>query len=311
MIDREQLRIGPIMGHYVQYGCGFSAGQGWLNFDASPTLRIERIPLVGNVISAAISGNRNRFPTSVRYGDIRRGPLVPAGTADGVYASHVLEHLSHSDFRKALAHTNIMLVDGGVFRLIVPDLLERARRYVSTAAEKSQAAEEFLHATLLGKEHRPAGLLGMLREFIGNSSHLWMWDETSIAEELKRAGFNQIRRCDQGDSGLPIFDAVEDPSRFYDTNLNIRECAMEARKSRSTPPEVREEVIARSEAGEAVSRSEVKAAIADAEPRLVREVHIAGCEMGIPLLKRGPAPTAEELLESNARRLLSPHYAAL
>ncbi len=69
---------------YVQYGCGYSACEGWLNFDASPTLRIERIPLFGNIISAAFSGNRDRFPASVRYGDIRKGPLVPEGSADGV-----------------------------------------------------------------------------------------------------------------------------------------------------------------------------------------------------------------------------------
>jgi hypothetical protein len=215
---------------YVQYGCGFSAGEGWLNFDASPTLRIERIPLLGNIISGAFSGNRGRFPISVRYGDIRKGPLVPLGTAKGVYASHVLEHLSLSDFRKALVNTYQMLADGGVFRLIVPDLFERARRYVSTAEENPGAAADFLRATHLGREHRAIGV-GLLRDIIGHNHHLWMWDEASIIGELKMAGFTCIRRCDRGDSGIPMFDAVEEPSRFYDSDLNIRECAMEARRS--------------------------------------------------------------------------------
>ena len=124
-----------------------------------------------------------------------------------------------------------MLADGGVFRLIVPDLFERARRYVSTAEEKAEAAEEFLRATLLGKEYRLTGLSGILRDIIGNSGHLWMWDETSITEELKRVGFTRIRRCNCGDSGIPMFDAVEEASRFYDTSLNLQECAMEAQKS--------------------------------------------------------------------------------
>ncbi|HEX3882455.1 MAG TPA: methyltransferase domain-containing protein [Stellaceae bacterium] len=217
-------------GVYVQYGCGFSAGKGWLNFDASPTLRIERIPLVGNAISAALSGSRQRFPSTVRYGDIRKSLLVQAGTADAIYASHVLEHLSLYDFRKALRNTYEMLRHGGVFRLIVPDLLERARRYVSTADEGSITAEAFMRETFLGKEHRPTGIVGLLRELLGNSAHLWMWDEISITEELKRAGFAEIRRCVIGDSGLDIFDAVEMPSRFHDSSLNIRECAMEARK---------------------------------------------------------------------------------
>jgi hypothetical protein len=215
---------------YVQYGCGFTAGKDWLNFDASPTLRIEKIPLLGKVISATLSGNCERFPASVKYGDIRNGPLVSVGSAHGVYASHVLEHLSLFDFRRALENTYRMLAEGGIFRLVVPDLFERARRYVSTA-EESEAAKKFLRATLLGKEHRPTGLLGILREIMGSSAHLWMWDESSIAEELKMAGFTRIRRCEFGDSGNPMFDAVEEASRFYDTDLNIRECAMEAWKS--------------------------------------------------------------------------------
>jgi hypothetical protein len=217
---------------YVHYGCGLLVGEGWLNFDASPALRIERIPLFGKVISAVLfSTDRKRFPASVMYGDIRKGPLVPVGSAKGVYASHVLEHLSLSDFRKALLNTYKMLADGGVFRLIVPDLLERARRYVSAAETNPGAAEEFLRTTVLGKEHRAASVSGVLREIIGNSDHLWMWDETSITEELKKAGFTCVRRCSCGDSGIPMFDAVEVPWRFYDTNLKIQECAMEARKN--------------------------------------------------------------------------------
>ena len=112
----------------------------------------------------------------------------------------------------------------------MPDLFERARRYVAAARMDPNAAGEFLRATILGKEHRPKGLLGVLRSGIGNSDHLWMWDETSMIEELKRAGFSQIRRCEIGDSGIPMFDAVEERARFYDTERNIRECAIEARK---------------------------------------------------------------------------------
>jgi predicted SAM-dependent methyltransferase len=218
-------------GCYVQYGCGFSAGNGWLNFDASPTLRIERLPLVGIVVSKALSGNSDRFPASVKYGDIRNGPLVTVGTANGVYASHVLEHLSLADFRIALTNTYLMLANGGVFRLIVPDLLERARKYVASAEESSEAASDFLRSTCLGKEQRAGGLLGILREGFGNSGHLWMWDEKSMTSELQNAGFSQIRRCNIGDSGDAMFDTVESHLRFYDEQSNIRECALEARKA--------------------------------------------------------------------------------
>ena len=35
--------------YYVQYGCGFSTCNGWRNFDASWTLRFERIPVIGRI----------------------------------------------------------------------------------------------------------------------------------------------------------------------------------------------------------------------------------------------------------------------
>ena len=94
------------------------AGAGWRNFDASPTLRIERLPLVGRFVKL----NPQRFPDAVEYGDVVRGLPVPDASCAAVYASHVLEHLTLADFRVALAHTYRMLAPRGLFRLVVPDL---------------------------------------------------------------------------------------------------------------------------------------------------------------------------------------------
>jgi hypothetical protein len=121
-----------------------------------------------------------------------------------------------------------MLAPGSVFRLVVPDLRERARRYV--AAPEPDAAADFMRATMLGRETRGRGVRGALRDWLGHSAHLWMWDEASLAAELAAAGFVGIRRCEFGDSGIAMFEAVEEASRFHDAGLDIRECAMEARK---------------------------------------------------------------------------------
>src|SRR5271154_2334251 len=83
---------------YVQYGCGFSAPAQWTNFDASLTLRLERVPLLGGVAA----GKNGRFPSNVLYGDIVRGLPVAARSCHAIYCSHVLEHLSLNDFRAAL-----------------------------------------------------------------------------------------------------------------------------------------------------------------------------------------------------------------
>jgi Methyltransferase domain len=194
----------------VQYGCGLSAPQGWLNFDASPTLRLQRLPLVGRLGAAAGA----IFPGSVRYGDIVKGLPIDARSCRAVYCSHVLEHLSLSDFRVALANTRTVLATGGIFRLVVPDLRAAAQRYVADSSDT--AATRFMTETFLGLTERPKGVLGLVRSWLGNGQHLWMWDYPSLRRELEIAGFNGIRPARFGDSEEPMFATVEEESRWVD-----------------------------------------------------------------------------------------------
>jgi SAM-dependent methyltransferase len=208
---------------HIQYGCGHSAPEGWLNFDASFTLRVERLPLAGRLVSK----NAQRFPANVMFGDIVKGLPVPDGSADGVYASHVLEHLSRASMLAALRNTYRILRPNGIFRLIVPDLEARARRYLADLDKmQSDANDRFLRSSYLGVEADPRGLAGFASEKLGRSKHLWMWDYRAIEAALKAAGFTSIRRCEMGDSGDPAFAAVEQHDRFHDEGLGIRELAV-------------------------------------------------------------------------------------
>jgi SAM-dependent methyltransferase len=219
-----------VNGTYIQYGAGpSSCPEGWLNFDASPTLRLQRLPLIGPLIVPA----SQRFPADARHGDIVAGLPVAPGSADGIYASHVLEHLALADARRAMRNTLAMLKPGGVFRCIVPDLAERARRYLAEVAKGDPlASQHFLEGSYLGREARARGLVGRLREVLGGSAHLWMWDELSFRKELEDAGFVDIRRCAFGDAGDPMFARVEDRGRFVDQGFApaMVELAFEARR---------------------------------------------------------------------------------
>ena len=194
---------------YVQYGCGLCAPSGWRNFDTSPTLRLQKLPLVGARIRNA--GNEP-FPKNVEYGDIVRGLPVPAQASKGVYCSHVLEHLALDDFRVALRNSYDYLQEGGVFRFVLPDLERLAQDYLKSDAP--DAAAVFMEETYLGKKNRPKGVNGFVRQWMGNSAHLWMWDFKSMSAELGRAGFRQVRRAEFGDSKDSRFREVEEPHRW-------------------------------------------------------------------------------------------------
>lgn len=200
----------------VQYGCGFSSAKGWLNFDSSPTLRFERLPVIGKLYTR----NAQRFPDEVQFGDIVRGLPIPEGSCKAVYCSHVLEHLSRDDVDTALRNTYRLLQPGGTFRLVLPDLEQLAQSYLSSTGP--HASSEFMENAGLGKTSRPRGLRGVVVDLIGNSAHLWMWDERSLGHKLREHGFSNVRRAAFGDWTDPAFAAVEDQSRF--TGCLAMEC---------------------------------------------------------------------------------------
>ena len=193
---------------YVQFGCGLDAPVGWRNFDASSRLRAEKCPVIGRFIRPAL------FPKNCEYGDIVKGLPIPPTTCNVLYSSHVLEHLSLEDLRTALQNAFALLKPGGVFRAVVPDLERAAINYV--ASEKEDRAITFLKGTSLGKVKRARGVMGWLREAIGNSSHLWMWDYRGLASELRSAGFDGIRQVRYGDSKDAMIDLVENSERWHE-----------------------------------------------------------------------------------------------
>jgi SAM-dependent methyltransferase len=196
--------------NYVQYGCGQCAPKEWTNFDASLTLKWERLPILGRYTK-----NSQRFPENVRPGDIVKGLPIPDGSCQAVYASHVLEHLALAEFHGALQNTYRILRKGGIFRLVVPDLERSAREYIARVDRGEPNANSFfLGETLLGCERREHGLMGLAKKLFNTSTHLWMWDEASIAHALKEHGFSQIRRCRFGDCEDSVFSLVEDRGRF-------------------------------------------------------------------------------------------------
>jgi len=201
--------------HYVQYGCGLSAPNEWINFDASPTLKIQKIPFIGKLLKSQLNVI---FPKNVLYGDIIKGLPIKDNLCDGLYCSHILEHLSLQDFKIALKNSFRYLKKGGIFRCVIPDLEYLAKNYIKSLDSGNNLASIcFLSDTLLGTEKRLRGLKGLLSSFFGNSKHLWMWDRKSLTEELKNAGFTNIRICKFNDSHDNYFKIVEQEDRFINS----------------------------------------------------------------------------------------------
>jgi SAM-dependent methyltransferase len=90
----------------VNIGCGGSHSEKWRNFDLHPT-----------------SSNVEKF-------DIRSGIPLPATSADFVYSSHFIEHLSRQDASFFLRECSRVLRDGGLIRVVIPNLEDIVREYL-------------------------------------------------------------------------------------------------------------------------------------------------------------------------------------
>lgn len=202
----------------VQFGCGMCAPASWLNFDAGPAFLLQkRLPFLKRTL---VRRGFPDYPRNIRYGDVIRGLPVPASSAQRVYSSHVLEHLSLEDCRRALRNVRNTLAPGGVFRFVVPDLEFYIHKYL--ASEDAEAASTFMTEALLGERSSERGVRSMPKMLFGRSQHLWMWDYKNFAKELADAGFVKTRRAQFGDAGDAAFADVESAHRW--TNCLGVEC---------------------------------------------------------------------------------------
>ncbi|MBS1820491.1 MAG: methyltransferase domain-containing protein [Acidobacteria bacterium] len=195
---------------YMQFGCGTTAPDGWLNFDAGPAFWIQsRFPFL-----KALLAKRGFpiYPGNISYGDVIKGLPVQPQSLEAVYSSHVLEHLSLEEFRITLRNVHRYLRPGGTFRMVLPDLEQLIQAYVKDGSH--DAANRFMQESYLGEKSSPRGLRAIPTALFGRSKHLWMWDYKSIEAELAAAGFVAIRRAQLGDSPDPRFSEVESEGRW-------------------------------------------------------------------------------------------------
>lgn len=222
----------------LNLGCGPDAPAGWLNLDGSwnawfshhPNLR-QLLKMVG-FINAANQGSEWSVKPIVH--DLTKPLPFPDNFISAIYASHVLEHLYLVEAQRLLLECRRVLKQGGVVRIVVPDLRSMTQDYLHTdacapsPASRLQAADRLNQRLAFRTASRPGGnpifkFYAIWKDF---HSHKWMYDCDSLSSYLQEAGFSEIRTRGYLESDIPGIQEVEVAERV----LNGEGVCVEGRK---------------------------------------------------------------------------------
>lgn len=173
---------------YLHLGCGDRLIPGFLNTDVFPNRKAQ----MGVDLRFALPFENQTFC--------------------GIYAHHVVEHVSYSDAQRLFREARRVLVAGGVLRIIVPDLSKFIRCYMMNPASAA-ASSGLLPEWHRSPEWRTA-LEVMDHLFRGDyfNKHRSAWDRETLVSRLKEAGFGRVEETKCGESECELMRGLDNPN---------------------------------------------------------------------------------------------------
>ena len=196
------------MGLVLNLGCGSQLGDGGVNVDYALGARMAKLPLF-RPLNSRLKMFKFDWDDRIYLHDLTKPFPWPSNSADAIYSSHTLEHLSREDGRRFLSECHRVLRAGGLIRIVVPDLREAVTDYL----EGRVKADDFVEQ--LGVLYIPGGspLKRKLAPFV-QFPHKCMYDTRRLVEILGEIGFDAAAR-QPFDSGIEGLEQVELENRTH------------------------------------------------------------------------------------------------
>jgi SAM-dependent methyltransferase len=167
----------------INLGCGAQIVDGWINVDYSVGAKMAKIPFF-SAINRVLKIFSTEWDKRIFLHDLRKPFPWADSTADVIYSSHTLEHLSREDGLNFLKESFRVLKPGGVIRILVPDLAVTVSHYLCGKTR----ADHFVEG--LGVLYSPGksafkGFLAPLIEY----PHKCHYDAPTLIAILNEIGF--------------------------------------------------------------------------------------------------------------------------
>jgi len=203
----------------VNLGSSARTAHGWTNIDSSLILKLGKHRRISKLLWKVGLLNSDRYARMQRLDEgcvvwnLAKGIPYPDRTFDVVYHSHLLEHIDREGAPGFLAECFRVLKPGGVIRIVVPDLEQLARTYVSALDGPDPASDprydhsldemfdQMVPRTPRWRAKEPLIVRAVERVFVGDTAkcgtlHRWMYDRHSVKRLLERTGFRDVSVVD-------------------------------------------------------------------------------------------------------------------
>jgi predicted SAM-dependent methyltransferase len=212
----------------VHLGCGLTTPSGWVNVDGSWNARLAKHPILRRTLHAlhVTSPDKLNVPWNpeILIHDLRTPLPFPNDSASTVYSSHLLEHLYFEEGHRLIRETYRVLADGGILRIVVPDLGSIVQEYLgerpfgepSNGAVKPCSADRLNQRLLMRAPAPPSDNLfsRLYNSWMDFHTHKWVYDANSLIHHLESAGFVEVRQMALHESQIDGIEQIEDPSRI-------------------------------------------------------------------------------------------------
>lgn len=208
------------MGLKLNLGCGSVRPKGWVNTDSSLNANLQRIPVIGKPIARLFNQIEYR-DRNVEYMNLNKRWPFKDNSVDIVYASHLFEHLSLVAADLFVREAFRTLKPGGVIRVVVPDLYQISKKYISEyeACVGGTDTTKFIMWAINMHREGQYGNIGLFKKLILEwqgypHQHKYMYDSNSL--RLRFSNFVDSRLSSYGVSHyIPEIHEVEGTKESY------------------------------------------------------------------------------------------------
>jgi predicted SAM-dependent methyltransferase len=150
----------------LHIGCGDIDAQGFINIDAKPGPHVHIVTT-----------------------NLLRLIMIPENTADLIYMSHVLEHVSHREIVATLREMHRILKSSGILRISVPDFDKIIHIYITNNKDVNA-----IEGPLMGGQNHPFNY------------HYSVFNGARLEKKMLESGFREARSWNPANCDNHNFD---------------------------------------------------------------------------------------------------------